>query len=262
MNVKEYIASGLLEAYVLGGLDPQEIPEVEKMAAQHPEIRKEILSLQRAFESYAESVAVRPRPELKNKILYKLPPAPVLGSDRESTQKLSYYKYATAASIALMIVCGSLAGYFWSKWKGAEERLVTLEEQSNRYADQINKANYKINQMAENFDVLLDTAVVKVTMKGVENYPASLAMVFWNKNTREVFIDPGNLPQAPEGMQYQLWALKDGQPIDAGVFETDRSAGLQKVRSIEGAQAYAVTLEKRGGSKVPTLAAMYVFGNV
>lgn len=261
MNVEEYIASGILEAYVLGGLDSKEIQEVEQMAFQHPEVKKEIASLQAAFESYAESLAVKPRPELKNKILERLPEYSNF-SGGNSTIRLSYYRYATAASVALMIVCGSFAFYFWSKWQGAEQRLVLLEEQTSRYAEQINKANYKIDQLAGSFDAIRDTSVVKVTMKGVSSSPGSLAVVFWNKNTSEVFIDPGNLPQPPEGMQYQLWALKDGQPIDAGVFETDQNTGLQKVKTIEFAQAYAVTLEKKGGSKVPTLTAMFVFGEV
>ncbi len=261
MNIEEYIASGILEAYVLGGLDPKEIQEVETMASRYPEVKKEILSLQETFETYAESTAVKPRPELKHKIMEQLSSNDDV-SEQKNVYKLSYYKYATAASVALMIVCGSMALFFWSKWQGAEERLVVLEEQTNRYADQINKANYKIDQLAGNFEILRDTSVVKVTMKGVASSPGSVALVFWNKNTNEVFIDAGNLPEAPEGMQYQLWALKDGQPVDAGVFETSTHTGLQKVKPIDGAQAYAVTLEKKGGSAAPTLSAMYVFGEV
>lgn len=264
MNVEEYIASGVLEAYVLGGLDPKEVQEVEQMASRYPEVKKEIFSLQDAFESYAEAIAVNPRPELKNKIMASLPEsAAQVGYTTSSTAAFpSYYKYATAASVALMVISSTLAVYFWSRWQGAEEKLVALEEQTTRYADQINKANYRINQLADNFDAAMDTSVVKINMKGVAAFPGSLAVVLWNKNTSEVFIQPGNLPDAPEGMQYQLWALKDGQPIDAGVFETNIRAGIQKVKPIEMAQAYAVTLEKKGGSKVPTLSAMYVFGEV
>jgi anti-sigma-K factor RskA len=261
MNVQEYIASGILETYVLGGLDSKEIQEVERMASQYPEVKNEIFTLQNAFELYAASVAVKPRVELKNKILSQLPEDNRV-MEETKVAKISFYKYATAASVALMIVCGSMSIYFWSKWKSAEERLTVLEEQTNRYADQINKANYKINQLAGNFDAITDTSVVKVNMKGVGVSPGSVAVVFWNKNTSEVFIDAGNLPKPPEGMQYQLWALKDGQPVDAGVFETDNNGGLQKVKPIDMAQAYAVTLEKKGGSVAPTLSAMYVFGAV
>ena len=262
MKIEEYIASGILESYVMGGLTDIEVQEVESMASKYPEVRKEISLLQDTFESYALTVAKQPRPELKDKILSRLSES-TAGSQKETKViQLSYYKYATAASVALMILFGGMSSYFWSKWQGAEERLTSLEEKTNQYADQINKANYKIDQLAGNFDAITDTSVVKVNMKGVGVSPNSLAVVFWNKANQEVFIDPGNLPKAPEGMQYQLWALKDGQPIDAGVFDTDLALGLQKVKPIDGAQAYAVTLEKKGGSAVPTLEAMYVFGKV
>jgi anti-sigma-K factor RskA len=258
MSVKEYIASGILETYVLGGLDLKEIQEVERMASLHPEVKKEISQLQDAFESYAESIAIKPKGDLKNKILSKLP------DTKKDTKIVSvaYYKYATAASVALMVFCGTLALYFRSQWIEAEQKLVAIEEKTSRLAGDIQKANLRIDQMAGDFDAIKDTSVVRVTMKGVGLFTQSSAIVFWNKNTGQVLIDPGNLPKAPEGMQYQLWALKDGLPIDAGVFETESKTGLQKVKIIQAAEAYAVTLEKRGGSAAPTLTAMYVFGGV
>ncbi|HSZ25644.1 MAG TPA: anti-sigma factor [Cytophagaceae bacterium] len=261
MSTEEYIASGILEAYVLGGLNAKEVQEVEHMESIHPEVKREIFSLQKAFESYAEYVAVKPPVELKNKILSQLSDS---SSDIEDTKTTNvfYYNYVTAAAVALMIVCGSMSLYFWSKWRSTEQQLMVLEEQTNRYADQIKKANYRASQLAEDFDLIRDVSVVKVNMKGAAISPDSRAVVFWNKSTSEVFVDAGNLPKAPEGMQYQLWALKDGQPIDAGVFESDFLSGLQKAKFIQGAQAYAVTLEKRGGSVTPTLSAMYVFGEV
>ena len=37
---------------------------------------------------------------------------------------------------------------------------------------------------------------------------------------------------------------------------------LQQLKTIGKAQAFAVTLEKKGGSPTPTLAALYLIGNV
>jgi hypothetical protein len=80
-------------------------------------------------------------------------------------------------------------------------------------------------------------------MKGLPISPASVALVFWNKSTKEVFLDVKNLPVPPEGMQYQLWALDNGVPVDAGVFDLADAGNLQKLKSINNAQAFAVTLE-------------------
>jgi anti-sigma-K factor RskA len=48
-----------------------------------------------------------------------------------------------------------------------------------------------------------------------------------------------------------------------GVFDAvvDTSK-LQEVSYVENAQAYAVTLEPRGGSETPTLEQMYVIGEI
>lgn len=262
MSAQDYIASGILEVYVLGGLDLFECQEVERMASVYPEVKQEIASLQKSMEGYVDSIAIAPRKEIKAKFLKTI-------SSEKSEEFIplgkpfiSFYRYATAASVALMLAFGGMSIYFWSKWQNAEERITSLEEQTNRFAENINKANYELNALAQNFETIRDTAVVKVNLKGVATSPGVLATVYWNKNTSEVMIDPGNLPKAPEGMQYQLWALDGGIPVDAGVFEINVGIGIQKVKTIQAAQAYAVTLEKLGGSESPTLSAMWVFGEV
>ena len=69
------------------------------------------------------------------------------------------------------------------------------------------------------------------------------------------------MPAAPQGMQYQLWAIVDGKPVDAGVFDVATS-GLLKMKTLDGAVAFAVTIEPRGGRPSPTLETMQVIGNV
>lgn len=76
-----------------------------------------------------------------------------------------------------------------------------------------------------------------------------------------MLLTSAQLPQAPEGFQYQLWAIVDGAPVDAGLLE-----GLedwQNMKDISGeAVAFAITLEPEGGSASPTMEEMVVIGNV
>jgi mannose-6-phosphate isomerase-like protein (cupin superfamily) len=65
MNVNEYIASGILETYVLGIAAEDERAEVEKMAAAHPEIRNEIAAISDVMEKYAMKNAVAPHPNIR-----------------------------------------------------------------------------------------------------------------------------------------------------------------------------------------------------
>ena len=85
------------------------------------------------------------------------------------------------------------------------------------------------------------------------------ARIYWNKNSHESYIDVLALPIPDEGKQYQLWALVGGKPVDAGVFEITLS-GIQRVKDIPAADAWAVTLEPKGGSVSPTLDQMYLLG--
>jgi len=49
MDVKEYIASGILELYVAGQLSEKENSEVHDFSIQHPEIVTEILAIEAAI---------------------------------------------------------------------------------------------------------------------------------------------------------------------------------------------------------------------
>lgn len=61
------------------------------------------------------------------------------------------------------------------------------------------------------------------------------------------------LPEAPGSHVYQLWYMRDGQPVSVGTFETrDSVVVMELAESFEGYQDAAVTIEPRGGSRQPT----------
>ncbi len=65
MNIQEYIASGILEMYVLGDVTPEEALEVEKLASAHEEIRNEIDEISNALQHYAAAQTTAPHPAIK-----------------------------------------------------------------------------------------------------------------------------------------------------------------------------------------------------
>ncbi len=64
-NINEYIASGILELYVLGVTDAAENEGVQQMAALHPVIQEEIEQIEKALEGYAAKQAPAPDPTIK-----------------------------------------------------------------------------------------------------------------------------------------------------------------------------------------------------
>ena len=58
---------------------------------------------------------------------------------------------------------------------------------------------------------------------------------------------------APTGHDYQLWLLRDGEPVSAGVFDIDDGIGIVETDlSLEGFDGAAVTIERDGGVDQPT----------
>lgn len=257
--------------YVLGALDQTEAQEVELHVQQHPEIKDELESIQSTLEIYAEKHAVEPSAASKKKLFDEIEKRAAVEKTAEPitrslNQAATYFNWLSAASITVAILSTALSVYFYSQWKNTEGQLISLREENQIFAQ---NANYMldsnrqiIEQKTNYFSFVTDTSTSRITMKGLPIAPTATAMVFWNKQSKEVFIDIKNLPKPPDGMQYQLWALDNGVPIDAGVFEMASTGTMQKMKPILSAQAFAVTLEKAGGSPQPNLEMLHVIGTI
>ena len=77
MNTKEYIASGIIESYVLGVTTVGESTEVEQLALEHPEIQTEIESVSNTIENYVLQFEKEPPAFLKDKIKAQLFSEPI-----------------------------------------------------------------------------------------------------------------------------------------------------------------------------------------
>jgi anti-sigma-K factor RskA len=121
--------------------------------------------------------------------------------------------------------------------------------------------NEKLDKIQDDFSIIQNSAFTKVVMKGTENAPESRASVYWNAESKEVYLSIQNLKQISQSNQFQLWAIVDGKPVDAGVFDFNVN-GLLKMKSISGASAFAITIEPRGGQTSPTMETMQVIGSL
>ena len=67
--ISEFIQTGLLEIYAMGGTTPEETAEVEQMVAAYPEIRQELDLIYASMEAYARAHAVAPKGTIKPLIM-------------------------------------------------------------------------------------------------------------------------------------------------------------------------------------------------
>jgi anti-sigma-K factor RskA len=172
------------------------------------------------------------------------------------------WRFAAAASIVLSVFLGYLAYDYRDRWIHSQVALNELIAQNQQVAQDHDKVNLRLDKMENDLRIINDPSFTKVVMKGTPSAPQSLASVYWNKETKEVFLSIQNLRALSQEKQYQLWAIIDGKAVDAGVFDGDVS-GLVHMKDIsQGAVTFAVTIEPRGGKPSPTLESMQVAGSV
>jgi len=68
VEIKEYIESGALEAYVLGSASEKEISELMMLKDRHPQIQYALTQLEEDLERIAQHGAITPPPETWSKI--------------------------------------------------------------------------------------------------------------------------------------------------------------------------------------------------
>jgi len=273
LDIRAYIASGILEQYVLGLTTPAETEEVEQLARLHPEVQREVEEIRSSLETYARQFAQAPPDTLKDKIWEALSRedapaqaipfsgnhvspafAPAVEDPAEvRVAPASFWRtYGVAASFILLSVSILLNLYLFTQLRQTKDRLTQVSTQNAQLARQVqvNQASY--SQLASTLQLYQDPANAVITLSGGQGKEDQGSMVvFWNRNRQQVYVSVRGLPAPPPGKQYQLWAIVDKKPVDAGVFSTG-SLTAQRVKDIPRAQAFAITLEDEGGSLQPT----------
>lgn len=249
MDIQVYISSGVLELYVFSQLSPQERAEVEQMRTKYPEVEAEIVRIETLLEKFAFDFEKKPNKELKSRILSKIDE--IEKKNKANTKVIPLYsawgyRLSIAASILLFATTCILGYTFWQKNKENNALLVENKQQ--------------IEQVKQELAITKNPNYRHITLASTDSTKQQSALVFWNPTSQEVYLEMGLLPTLPSDKQYQLWAIIDGKPSDMGVFET--VANLQKMKVAKNVQAFAVTIEPKGGSKEPTLTAMVVLGKV
>ena len=147
-----------------------------------------------------------------------------------------------AAAAALVLAVAAGYGYWWERAARDElsAALVAMRARLDS-ADQL---------VATILDTTVGTADLAATGK------APTMRLYWNRARGLVVVAAFDLPPAPAGRTYQLWAIKKGQaPVSVGTFNT--LPGGRAVITLQMPAGFkpdlsAVTEEPAGGSAQPT----------
>lgn len=262
MDINAYISSGIIEQYALGISTPEEASILECVMKHNSEVENAVLQAQETLGNLAIAQSVVPALDLKEKISAKLIFDKVdnivtednkiiqLNTSDVDSRKLKSKSpnfWMIAASLLLLISLG------WNilNTNSKNTEIETLANNNEILKGQIDAVEQQ-NSLFINAD--------KIKLLGVETHPGLLATVLYSPNN-QVYLQLENLPQAPTGKEYQLWAIVDGAPVDLGMYNQS-SDKLQQMKTVVNPQAFAITLENAGGSASPTMEQMYVLGNV
>lgn len=261
MDTREYIESGILELYVYGLLTDAENAEVAEMATKNREIDEEIVAIEKAVISlssgFAPPISVDMYDQIREKLQLKY--ANVIAM--KPRRNFSAY-FGWAASLLLLLGIG----YLYVELNESYDEVVTIDNQKKQLENAIDTLKANQLQTETALAVVRDTSNAVVKLTGQAASPDALAIVYWNRQTKSVYVDAAGLPTPPNGMVYQVWALKLDPltPTSIGLLENFEGADkkLFAVSAATEPQAFGITLEPAGGSVTPTLEQLYTMGEI
>jgi anti-sigma-K factor RskA len=250
MNVREYISSGIIESYVMGLASETERQEFEANCMQYPEIAEARTAFEVALEDQLLRDAISVPSFLKVQIQEKIKSSAIETTitefeEERPARRIGAWRWLAAASLILM--AGSI---YWAIT--TNKKYQALQAKNRELESQVQQSTALGNDMRDDLDKLRNHPMKTAALKGEDDH--AYAIVYWDtvSTSRDVYLMINNLPQPASDKQYQLWALLNGQPIDLGMIEVKQQRLLYRMKNVQNAQAFAITVEPQGGSPKPT----------
>lgn len=266
MDINAYIESGILELYVAGTLSETENQEVYKLMMKHPEILNEVLEIEAAVikltAATSSGTSSKILPLIKEKLVYVKP--------NKETKVIPIakpkYNWFTYSGWAAAIILG--AGLFWTlnQKQKLQSDLKTAEIKQSYLETQIADAKTDLDVNKKLLNILRSKDIISVPLEGKGDFANTYAKVYWNKNSKQIYLDAQGLPAPPPGKVYQVWSLKltPLTPVSLGTidnFMQDENK-IFEIQNLNDSEAFGITLEPAGGSKTPTMEQLYTLGIV
>lgn len=231
MDKQTFLESGLLELYVLGVAEPEDEEIVERCLNLYPELRQEVEEMRRAIQEYALQQNIPSLPK-------RAQPGTQIAVSNASTNshgKVNWLNIVVIGSLALLCALSAL-------------RMQRLQQENHDLKGLVATCESREHIIA----FLKDSATKPVVLANLQDRTQSAALVYWNKTSHKALLNPFNLPKLPASEQYQLWADVAGKMISIGLVGQNLEK-YQDVDFLENAASLNITIEPKGGSKVPTV---------
>lgn len=206
----------LIAGYTLGNLDAEEAVDLERLLATHPQLRLEIERSAKTAVLLARTV---PQPAAPPQLRQKLMAAAARPEVRPlPIQPRSAFPWRVAIGSAAAIVLLALGGDNLR----LRQQLVVAEQSLTEAQRELREQQATIASLEQR-----DSAFFRLTGKG--NLAAAGSAIF-PPNSQEVIVSVKDLPPAPEGEIYRIWAIVENQsePIFCGQFTTNPDGAITR----------------------------------
>jgi anti-sigma factor RsiW len=221
-------------AYAVDALDDLERARFEEHLSACAECQAEVASLQDATLSLSALAEVAPPESVRANLfaeIKKVRPLPPVVA-RIEARRPRRWKNLVAAAAVLGVVGG-----------GAYVVQDVVSDSSTSQRD----------PAAE----VLRAADVKHVNAELGN--GATVTVSWSATVDKAVLVTRDLPPAPKGSVYQLWLLKDGRMVDAGLMPKSGDQTVVFHGEANDATGAGITIEPSGGSEAPTVPAIATF---
>ena len=292
MDTEIYISSGILELYCAGALSEAEMREVERMASQFAAVKKEIQAIELALWSFNEHIFAGPHDQLKteliagiklnssNTIIEKTHEAAlnnavepevntvetpiVLPAAKEiipeqTIQSTGSKKKKISIGIFLVIILPIILAFgafgLWNNWDALLQELTAAKKLAANAEKSRAQIDSNLKATSQTLDTLRNPDLVKITLSGMKFSPAAKAVIYWNKTTNQILLDPVLIPLEDKDHCYQLWAMNKGETLSLGTFSaTNKNKQMLPMKAVDKASVFIISLEPKNGSAIPNIA--------
>lgn len=229
------IASGDLELYVLGTLDPEETIKIEQLIQKHPELSTHVSHLEHNLLEFSNQYKKAPVKSLKEKIENQV----------KRIERLAKFSWV---SIAVSVVVFLLT-------------TVYVVRETSRMKTQQSAVNNQIKELTNNFDQKLEDLrnqfiVLQSPQTKKQDHESSYDQVsfsfssYLNKEKRLGFLQFNNLPELPVNQCFQLWISRNGTKEIIGILSKIEAEQFIQVPFKERGIIH-ITIEEKPGNPNP-----------
>lgn len=241
MNHKEVYE--LLEAYAFGTLEEEEILQIEE------HLKSGCAECNARLREAAELSAImalemsqhEPPSQIKDRLFNRIK---VFNADSVHEKQRYFKRFNWLSAVAAAVIIALAGG-----------SMILLRVNRD--------LRFKLENTQDVTALLNSPGMQFVDLQGVDPNPQAFGKVVMDPDKGAAVVYMYRLPQTPEGMEYQLWVMREGKPTSVGTFTVNEDGSallaLEELTDPRDINSFLVTIEPEGGQVAPT-GMMYLTG--